>query len=121
MAVKINTRKLLEEWGLWSRGSGVGLGYKSVMAVAMELVQPPENRVCANITPPQIAMVEDGMAALRTRDVNMWCAIKLTYIFDLGRRQIADEMRLSEHAVRQLLSDAEAWLDSYFFNFSKAA
>lgn len=118
---KINTVKLLEQWGLWSRGSGVNLRTKSVMAISMELVAPPENKISAQITPEQIAMVEEGMAALRIREESMWLIIKLTYIFDMGRKQISEFMKISEHAARQVLSDAEMWLDSYFFNFAKAA
>lgn len=101
------TRRRLQDWGVWQRNGGVSLGYAAVRLTA---------GVGGCTVPDEQAMaVDKAVAELNSKEPPLGRVIVYYYVRRWDYSMIGLEVKMSREKVRVLLRSAEAWVDGRLF------
>ncbi len=106
---------LLYEWGRWHHSSGIHLGYPSEATFHRMSRHGRATVKAASISDDEALGVDKAVSELRTRSEGLdlrWEVLARTYLWHQSQSAIARHLRLSRHTVRDLLVQAEAWVDA---------
>lgn len=113
-----STELLLDVWGRWARLDGLGLGYKSPMAVMMGLRGDASD--VGAFDDGYMEMVGQAVAKLRPR-YELYEIINARFRQRMSFRQLSVYLKISFRQVRALLAEAVRAVDGFLMAFDEAA
>ncbi len=101
------TRRRLQDWGVWVRSGGVNSGYAAVqLAAGVGGCTVPDDEALA---------VDQAVASLKKREPDLGKVVLAYYVRRWDYSMIGLEVKMSREKVRVLLRSAEAWVDGRLF------
>ena len=101
------TRRRLQDWGVWVRSGGVNSGYAAVqLAAGVGGCTVPDDEALA---------VDQAVASLKKREPDLGKVVLDYYVRRWDYSMIGLEVKMSREKVRVLLRSAEAWVDGRLF------
>jgi len=103
----------LTQWGLWQRlgASPIPRYVSSSYVVFAQNVEQSRHNLSPNITEDECLRIDGHIARLSQRDRIKATIVFLYYVRNLSVEAIANILRISREAARQLRLQAESWLD----------